>query len=58
MLFTHESLQMYLYNVQHSSLANMNLWNNRFHMDLEQTHEACKFVINIPFLFNKISNMN
>jgi hypothetical protein len=41
-----------LNNAQQSCLSNMNPWNNRFHMDLEQNHEACKFVMwrhNFPF---------
>jgi hypothetical protein len=29
----------------HLCLTNKNLWNNKFHMDLEWTHEAYKFVI-------------
>jgi len=29
-----------LSNAQHSCLNNMNLWNNRFHTYLKQTHEA------------------
>jgi hypothetical protein len=33
-----------LNNTQYSYLNNMNPWNNTFHTDLEQTHEACKFV--------------
>jgi hypothetical protein len=32
-------------NTQYSCLNNMNLWNNRVHMDLEWTHEAYKFVM-------------
>jgi hypothetical protein len=35
----------YLNNAQHSCLTNMNLWNNKFCMDLEWTHEAYKFVM-------------
>ncbi len=41
-----------LNNAQQSCLNSMNPWNNRFHMDLERTHEACKFVMwrhNFPF---------
>jgi hypothetical protein len=34
-----------LNNARHLHLTNMNLWNNRFHMDLEWTYEACKFVM-------------
>jgi hypothetical protein len=34
-----------LNNAQHSCLNNMNLWNNNFHIDLEQTHEVYKFVM-------------
>jgi len=34
---------MCLNNAQHSCLNNTNLWNNKFHTVLEQTHEACKF---------------
>jgi hypothetical protein len=34
-----------LNNAQHLCLNNMNLWNNKFHTDLEQTYEACKFVM-------------
>ncbi len=33
-----------LNNAWHSCLNNTNLWNNKFHVDLEQTHEAYKFV--------------
>jgi hypothetical protein len=32
-------------NAWQSCWNNTNLWNNRLHMDLEQTHEACKFVM-------------
>jgi len=32
-------------NAQHSHLNNMNLQNNKFHMDLKWTHEAYKFVM-------------
>jgi len=32
-------------NAWHWCLTNMNLWNNKFHRDLEWTHEACKFVV-------------
>jgi hypothetical protein len=35
----------YLNNAWHLYLTNMNLWNNSFCMDLERTHEACKFVM-------------
>jgi hypothetical protein len=31
-------------------LNNMNLWNNKFCMDLEQTHEAYKFVMYITHM--------
>jgi hypothetical protein len=34
-----------LNNAWHLCLTNTNLWNNKFHMDLEWTHEACKFVM-------------
>jgi hypothetical protein len=34
-----------LNNAQHSCLTNMNLWNNKFRMDLEWSHEACKFLM-------------
>ncbi len=34
-----------LNNVWHSCLNNMNLWNNKFLMNLEQTHKGCKFVM-------------
>ncbi len=34
-----------LNNVWHLCVNNMNPWNNRFCMDLEQTHEAYKFVM-------------
>jgi hypothetical protein len=34
-----------LNNAQHLCLTNMNLWNNRFLIDLKRTHEACKFVM-------------
>jgi hypothetical protein len=36
---------MCLNNVWHSCLDNMNLWNNKFLMNLEQTHTCCKFVM-------------
>jgi hypothetical protein len=39
-----------LNNARHSCLTNTNIWNNKFCMDLEQTHEACKFVMKIPLL--------
>jgi hypothetical protein len=34
-----------LNNALHSCLTNTNLWNNKFCMDLERTHETCKFVM-------------
>ncbi len=34
-----------LNNAQNSCLNNMDLWNNKIHIDLEWTHEACKFVM-------------
>jgi hypothetical protein len=34
-----------LNNEWHSCLNHTNPWNNKFHMDLEQTHEAYKFVM-------------
>jgi hypothetical protein len=34
-----------LNNAQDSCLTNTNLWNNKFWMDSEQTHEAYKFVM-------------
>jgi len=34
-----------LKNAWHSCLNNTNLWNNRFHMDLEWTHEPYEFVM-------------
>ncbi len=34
-----------LNNAQHLCLNDTNPWNNRFHMDLEQTHEAHKFMM-------------
>jgi len=34
-----------LNNAWHLCLDNTNLWNNKFHMNLEQTHEPCKFVM-------------
>jgi hypothetical protein len=37
-----------LNNVWHSCVKNMNPWNNRFHTNLERTHEAYKFVMWIP----------
>ncbi len=33
-----------LNNAQHSCLNNMNLYNNKFCMNLKWTHETCKFV--------------
>jgi hypothetical protein len=36
-----------LINAQHSCLNNTNLWNNKFHTNLEQTHKTCKFVMYI-----------
>jgi hypothetical protein len=36
---------LYLRNAKHSCLTNMNLWSNTFCMELEQTHEAYKFVM-------------
>ncbi len=33
-----------LNNAWHSCLNNMNLWNNRFRMDLKQTHKTYKFM--------------
>ncbi len=41
-----------LNNARHSCVNNMNPWNNRFHMDLEQTHEAYKF----GWIFFSLSN--
>jgi hypothetical protein len=35
----------YLNNAQYSCLNKYFLWNNMFFMDLEQTHEACNFVM-------------
>jgi hypothetical protein len=50
-----------LNNAWHTCLNNMNLWNNKFCTDFEQTHEAYKFVIFIQqwksiisFPFNKM----
>ncbi len=37
-----------LNNAWHSCLNNTNLWNNIFCIDLEQTHETCKFVMKTP----------
>jgi hypothetical protein len=34
-----------LNNAWHSCLNNINLWTNKFHMDLEWTHETYKFVM-------------
>jgi hypothetical protein len=48
-----------LYNEQHSCLNNTNIWNNKFHMDLKQTHETCKFVMMmITLTLNKHKKMN
>jgi hypothetical protein len=33
-------------------LNNTNLWINRFHTNLEWTHEACKFVMGWPLCLN------
>jgi hypothetical protein len=45
-----------LNNVRHSCLTNTNLWNKfRFCTDLEQTHEACKFVMNSSNCFEQIN---
>jgi hypothetical protein len=41
----------YLNNVPHSYLNNRKPWNKKLHMDLEWTHETCKFVVN-PILHN------
>ncbi len=47
MFFTHESHTQLpcLNNAWHSSLNDTNPWNNKFCTDLEQTHEAYKFVM-------------
>jgi hypothetical protein len=34
-----------LNNARHLCLNNVNLWSNKFHMYLKQTHEPCKFVL-------------
>jgi len=39
-----------LNNAQHLCLMNTNLWNYKFHMDLEWTYEVYKFVMYDPFL--------
>jgi hypothetical protein len=36
---------LYLKNAWHSCLNNTNLWSNKFCMELEQIHEAYKFVM-------------
>jgi hypothetical protein len=36
---------LHLNNAQYLCLSNINLWNNKFQMDLQWTHETCKFVM-------------
>jgi len=36
---------MCLNNAWHSCVNTMNPWNNKFHMDLERTHKAYKFMM-------------
>jgi hypothetical protein len=47
-----------LSNAWHFCLNNMNLWNNKFHMDLKQTYGTCKFVMTITWLFECWSNQH
>jgi hypothetical protein len=47
-----------LNNSQHLCLNNTNLWNNRFHTDLEWTHEACDECQEASTLINRHSLAN